>query len=227
MAQRGARQQSPNAIPHDSNGHSSREAINPDDFRAPLPETAPWAGDETIDYTQLQAPSFLLKPQAPKVNFKKVAARHVHNQEFVRRYECQESQIPYGVIRDKTNREVTYIVPQSLYEPLSDFIVYAHIELLINNEGDLFFMTVPFSTYQGHTFEYWVSMQEAMVEATTAWVKVLSNRNANRYYTRPPEVPIPDPEWPEIKWGELFSAAYKGRVLHPGHPFMRRLVGGK
>jgi hypothetical protein len=143
------------------------------------------------------------------------------------RHECDESHILYGIIRDENNRDVVYIVPAELYEELADFLVYAHFELLINTEGDLFFMPVMYSTYDGQTYEYWTSMQEAMVEATHKWVKILANRNSNRYFVREPQIPLADPRWPEVHWGELFAIAFKGRVLHQGHPFMRRLVGGK
>jgi hypothetical protein len=227
MAEKASKHQQQSAVPSESNRHNPHTDIDHDSLRAPAESIAPWAGDEDIDFTQLKAPFFLNKPQVKKTDLTKVAARKVHVQEFVRRYECEESQITYGIIRDANNRDVVYIVPPSLYDQLADFMVYAHIELLINSEGDLFFMAVPYATYQGETYEYWTSMQEAMVDATEGWVKILPNRNANRYRTRPPEVPLEDPTWPEIKWGELFAIAYKGKVLHSGHPFMRRLVGGK
>jgi hypothetical protein len=149
MAEKASKHQQQSAVPSESNGHNSHTEIDHDSLRAPAESIAPWAGDEDIDFTQLKAPSFLNKPQVKKTDLTKVAARKVHVQEFVRRHACEESQITYGIIRDANNRDVVYIVPPSLYDQLADFMVYAHIELLINSEETFFSWRFPTQPTKG------------------------------------------------------------------------------
>ncbi len=212
--------------PHESNGYQPNAALNPEELRAPIQETAPWAGDETIDYTQLKAPSFIQTPAKKPANPTKIVNRNLHTQEFVRRYECDESSIPFPIILDKNNRGVTYIVPPNLVELLAKHITYANFELVMNHEGDLILVTVPFADYHGNSNDYWTSKRDILAEATDRWVKLIPNLKIGKYEPDYPHIALEEPEWPEIQWGHLFSEAFKGRVLSMEHRAMRGLIGG-
>jgi hypothetical protein len=212
---------------HASNGHHAEATLDPEALRVKGDDAAPWAGDETIDYTKLRAPSFIQSPTKKPANPNKVVNRNLHTQEFVRRYECPESTVPFQVIQDKNNRGVTYIVPESLQDLLAKHIVYANFELIMNHEGDLIFVTAQFSDRHGNTNDYWTSKRDILAESTHRWLKLIPDVKAGRYEPDEPVIPIEEPEWPPIDWGALFSVAFKGRVLSTDHRAMRGLVGGK
>jgi hypothetical protein len=209
------------------NGHYETPVIDIETMRAKEVESAPWAGDETLDYTKLKAPDFLKTPTQKTPTRTKVTCRNLHNQEFVRRYECEQAAIPFRVIRDRNNRGTYYIVPDELSDLLAKFWVYANIELVITQDGDLIFVVAPFSDSRGNANDYWITLREILAEATHRWVKVLANTHANKYEPDYPVIELADPDWPEIDWGKLFGEAFKGKVLSHQHPAMRGLVGGK
>jgi hypothetical protein len=209
-----------------SNGHQETPVINIETMRVKEAASAPWAGDETLDYTKLKAPDFLKVPSQKPTSKIKVTSRNLHNQEFVRRYECEQAAIPFRVIRDRNNRSY-YIVPDELADVLAKFWVYANIELVITQDGDLIFVVAPFSDSRGNTNDYWVSLREILAESNHCWVKVLANTLANKYEPDYPQIELEEPDWPEIDWGKLFSEAFKGKVLSRQHPIMRGLIGGK
>jgi hypothetical protein len=212
-----------------NNGHHPDNVV---DFTAHAisasSEDAPWAGDETVDFRQMIAKSAVgAEVPKQKSDVKKVAARNPHNQEWIRRYECEEAQLPFWVIRDKNDRSVSYILPPEKVDMLAKYAVKAHIELLINQDGELFFCVVPFVDFYGNTYDYWETMQEVLQVATTECVKPLANRNGNRYEIERPPIAIPEPSWPEIDWGVLYGIAFRRRILRDGHPALKKFIGGQ
>jgi hypothetical protein len=210
-----------------SNGHHESPPVEAESLKAQGVVTPPWAGDEQIDFQSLRAPGFIVSPTKKPANPNKAVSRKLHKQDFIRRYECQESTIPYCVVLDENNRGVTYIIPPDLQDLLSKHTTYANIELVINQDGDLIFVTVPFADRFGNTNDYWTSKRDILAESTTRWVKLLANQSLRQYEPDYPQLPLEDPEWPEIHWGGLFSVAFQGRILHQGHRAMRGLVGGQ
>jgi hypothetical protein len=203
-------------------GHLDPEAMKVDVSVPPV-----WAGDEEVDYQKLRAPAFVLSPVKKPVTKGKAVSWNLHTQEFVRRYECPESAIPYAVVLEKMNRGSTLIIPETPQEVLAPHTTYANFELVINHDNELIFVTVPFSDRFGNTNEYWTSKREILAESTTRWVKLLADQSARKYVPDYPRVPLDDPEWPEeINWGALFSVAFQGHILHHGHRAMRGLIGG-
>jgi hypothetical protein len=206
------------------NGDGQIEATS---LKAQAVVTPPWAGDENIDFQNLRAPDFIVSPTKKPANPNKAVSRNLHSQEFVRRYECPESTIPYCVVLDKNNRGTTYIIPPDLQELLVKHTTYANLELVINHDGDLIFVTVPFADRFGNSNDYWSTKRDILAESTERWVKLLANQSLRKYEVDYPPFPLEEPEWPEIFWGGLFATAFQGRILHHGHRAMRGLVGGQ
>jgi hypothetical protein len=214
-------QAQPAQVSPNGDGHLDPEALQADVRVPPV-----WAGDEEIDFASLRAPSFVVSPAKKPASKQKAVSRNVHSHEFIRRYECQESTIPYAVILDKNNRGVTLIIPPTLQELLAAHATYANIELVINQDGELIFITVPFADRFGNTNEYWTSRRDIIAESTARWVKLIANPTTRKYDPDYPIIPIEDPEWPGIDWKILFAGAFQGRILHEGHRSMRGLIGG-
>jgi hypothetical protein len=223
MAQKFAKVQAqPAAGTRNGNGH-----LDPEAMKAAVSVPPVWAGDEEVDFQKLRAPSFVLSPVKKPVTKGKAVSRNLHSQEFVRRFECQESAIPYAVVLEKMNRGSTLIIPEALQALLAPHTTYANFELVINHDNELVFVTVPFSDRFGNTNDYWTTKREILAESTGRWVKLIADQSARKYVPDYPHVPLDDPEWPEgMDWGALFSVAFQGHILHHGHRAMRGLIGG-
>ena len=67
---------------------------------------------------------------------------------------------------------------------------------------------------------------EAARLAETKWVRVASNMAAGMYDTFEATGELPDPEWPELSFGEILRLAYRDRFINSAdHPVLQALRG--
>jgi hypothetical protein len=193
----------------------------------PMAKIPAWDSDEPEDFQALKAPDFMLRKQAavpPKI--REISSRRVSPQEYVYIWPGAGNGERYGVIRDRNDRDKTYIVPRDQYDILAKHVIYADIYLVKNNVGDLFFVTVPICTYSGGTNQSWTAFQAEFTKAAEGWQQFTWNDHKRCHEADPPVYPISNPEWGEIDYRSLLGAAFKGLVLRPGHPFRTKLLGG-
>ena len=66
----------------------------------------------------------------------------------------------------------------------------------------------------------------AVAHAETQWLRVDANMRAGAYDVSIATAPLPEPEWPEQTFEELFRLAFRGQVIDSlDHPVIRQLKG--
>jgi hypothetical protein len=210
------------------NGHvADSQPLDPSELSSPDTFTAPWTGEEDADFEALQAPEAFRTPTIITPKDTKILVRRPRKQEFVRVRPDPEYRKPYAIIQDERNREALYVVHPSMYEHLEGEYRFQLLVTAISNvEWEVFLWPLPLAEADGRTYEWWESGMEMARLAETGWVKIKTNRN--NYSAVPPYVPIEEPKWPEVPFGELFNRGFKGKVISTlDHPFVRRLRGGQ
>jgi hypothetical protein len=71
--------------------------------------------------------------------------------------------------------------------------------------------------------------QSAMIAAERArqcWVRVTSDRHLGAYELFEAPADLPEPEWPDISFQEIFDIAFRGRQIEDiDHPVLKQLRG--
>lgn len=69
--------------------------------------------------------------------------------------------------------------------------------------------------------------KQAVSMATKKWVAIVARRSANTYDLIEPEDIIPEPDWSVLPpFAEMVESAFEDHmVMHPDHPFLRKLRG--
>jgi hypothetical protein len=207
---------------------SEQDALESERLKAPLILKSPaWDSDEPEDFQALKAPGFMSRKSTSKPpRIREIASRRISPQEYVWIWPGDGNGESYGVVRDRNDRDKTYIVPNDQYDVLAKHVVYAEMWLVKNNVGDIFFVTVPVVTYSGGTNGAWDTFRTEFMKASEGWQQFTWNAQKRCHEADPPVYPIPNPEWGIIDYGVLFGAAFKGLVLRPGHPFRTKILGG-
>ena len=59
------------------------------------------------------------------------------------------------------------------------------------------------------------------------WIRIKSNMSLKAYEIFEAASAIPDPQWPELPFGEIVRIAFKDKVIRSlDHPVVKRLRGG-
>jgi hypothetical protein len=76
------------------------------------------------------------------------------------------------------------------------------------------------------TNDWHVSAATAAQQAMTKWIRMRANMSLRAYEIYLAESKIPDPEWPDLSFQELYRIAFKDRLINtPDHPVIKRLRG--
>jgi hypothetical protein len=79
----------------------------------------------------------------------------------------------------------------------------------------------------GRIDSYNESALAIVAEQSGRWIRVISNQQSRSYEVlESPRTELPAPKWPDGGFNELFSIAFKERVIRSlDHPFLKHLRG--
>jgi hypothetical protein len=132
---------------------------------------------------------------------------------------------PAAVIELREERE-TYLVLPHLAIELSGEFRLSTLYLAINRQGVAFVWPVPLPDEGGRRNLWSESAHDAAELAMASWVRVVPNLSLNGYEVLTTTLPLADPEWPKLSFGEVLKLAFRGSVIDSlDHPVVRRLRG--
>ena len=154
-----------------------------------------------------------------------VPVRKPTRQEFVRVHPDPAYRMQIALIELRDEGEV-YAVEQGLCAELPGEVIPKVLFTTITKQGVVLLWPIRLPGEDGRLDQWNRSALDAADLATKQWVKVVSDRALGAYGVFEATGNLPEPEWPEVSFGELVRVAFKGRVISTlDHPVLRRLRG--
>jgi hypothetical protein len=155
-----------------------------------------------------------------------VPVRKPIDQDFVRVHPSPQYRETMAFIELKDDRE-TYIVDLGAVPELQGECFFATLFTAISRTSVLFLWPVKIPAADGRTLDWHVSAATAAQHAMKNWIRIKSNMSLKAYEIFEAASAIPDPEWPELPFGEIVRIAFKDKVIRSlDHPVVKRLRGG-
>jgi hypothetical protein len=188
-------------------------------------ETAPAPSNDPLDLANLRLNQDFIETAGVKKLITTVPVRKPNKQDFIRVHPSEEYRSALALIELKEDREI-YVVPPHIAQELPGEYFSAVLYAAINRQKAVFLWPVRLPGEDGRGNIWHQSAQEAAEHAMKRWVRVTANMSLGAYEILEASATIPDPEWPDISFGELIRIAFKGRVIDSlDHPVVKRLRG--
>lgn len=132
-----------------------------------------------------------------------------------------------GVLELKEDGEI-YLVQPSLWDQLAGESTFGPRLFVtsINKQGTLFLWPIRLPSADGRHDEWSKSSMEAVIIATTSWVRVQANMNLGAYEVSEATGKLGDPEWPKLSFNDILRIAFRDRYIDTlDHPVLKRLRG--
>jgi hypothetical protein len=147
-------------------------------------------------------------------------------QDFVRVHRDPAFRLtPVGIITVKEDREV-FLVPPDMAQQLPGEFSVATLFTAINRQGVLRLWPAKLPGSDGKHNVWHRTEMEAAERAMESWIRVTANMalGANDIFEAVGD--LPDPEWPNISFGEILKIAFRDRIVdRVDHPLVQRLRG--
>lgn len=154
-----------------------------------------------------------------------VPVRKPSRQDFVRVRNDETWRLATAVLEFKDDRE-TFVVAPDVQRELPGELVPTMLFTAITRQGIVFIWPVRLPGPDGRHDEWNRSALEAAHLAMTNWVRVASNRSLGAYEVFQATAALPEPEWPEEGFEQVFGVAFKDHYIDSvDHPAVRRLRG--
>ena len=143
---------------------------------------------------------------------------------FVRTRPGDDWRAQFAMIERKEEGEC-YVVRPELAADLTDDVKQYMLVTSINRHGTIFLW--PARLPNGSRQDTWAdSALAAVTHAETSWLRVDANMRAGAYDVSIATAPLPEPEWPEESFDQLFRLAFRDMVIETlDHPVIRQLRG--
>jgi hypothetical protein len=183
------------------------------------------ASYDPLDIANLRLSQSFIETAGVKKLITTVPVRKPNKQDFIRVHPGEEYRSAVALIELKDDREI-YVVSPRIAGELSGEFFSAMLYTAINRQKVVFLWPTRLPGDDGRTMAWHESAQTSAELAMKHWVRVVANMSLGAYETLEALATIPDPEWPEISFGELIRIAFKGRVINNlDHPVVKRLRG--
>ena len=181
--------------------------------------------EDPFDLAKLRvSPDFLETTNVKKL-LTTVPVRKPGPQDFIRVHPSPAYRDLMAFLELKEDRE-TYLVDLGEVPELQGECFIATLFTAITRTGVLFLWPVRVPAAEGRTNDWHVSAAAAAEQAMKSWVRLKSNMSLRAYELFLAESKIPDPEWPEHTFSELYRIAFRDRLINrPDHPVIKRLRG--
>jgi hypothetical protein len=119
-----------------------------------------------------------------------------------------------------------YLVDLQSVPELQNECFIANLFTCITRQGVISLWPVKVPAAEGRANDWHTSAAEAANKGMSAWIRMRSNMSLRAYEIFLAENAIPDPEWPDLTFAELYRTAFRDRLInHSNHPVIKRLRG--
>ena len=183
------------------------------------------ASDDPYDLSRLRiTPDFLETANVKKL-LTTVPIRKPGPQDFIRVHPSPGYRETLALLDLKEDREV-FIVNLNAVPELQGECFIATVFTCITRTNVLFMWPIRVPATDGRTNNWHASAASAAQLAMGRWIRIRANMNLGAYELYEAENSIPDPEWPEMAFEQLYRIAFKDRLINgPDHPVIKRLRG--
>lgn len=200
------------------------EKAAPSENGQQTPEPAP----NPFDPARLRLPQDFGTTLGVKKALLTIPCRKPSKEWFLQVHPDESYRVQTAVLELKEEREI-YLVDPELWPELatseSTFGPRA-IFTAINRQGVVFLWPIRLPGPDGKLDDWNQSAIEAATMATGKWVRIAANMSLGAYDVFLATAKLPEPEWPEVSFGELLKVAFKNRYIDTfDHPVLLRLRG--
>ena len=180
---------------------------------------------EEFDIASLRIPSNFGASLGVKKILNLVPVGKPINSQFFRTHPSVDMQFSAMILAPKGTQE-TYLVSQHVAEHLPELIKPVTIILIIDRQGNLRLVPVPYPGPDGQRNPWHQSLLEALTLAKTVWLRISANMQNGGYDVYQARATLPSPEWPEHAMDEIIKIAFRGRIINDlDHPVVQGLFG--
>ena len=135
--------------------------------------------------------------------------------------------IQTGVIELKDQGEIYLVAPQLWHSLALEATFGPRLLVLSVTRGNVPFLWPVRLPGTGGRVDTWNrSALEAVQVAQERWVRVVANMALGGYEVLTATASIPEPEWPELTFGQILKIAFHDRIVETvDHPVLRQLRG--
>jgi len=145
--------------------------------------------------------------------------------QFFRSNPDEDMQFNAMLLAPKGSQE-SYLMSNSVAEHLSGLIKPVTLVLVIDRQGNLRLVPVPFPGPDGQRNPWHQSLLEALTLAKTDWLRISANMQSGGYDVFQAQATLPSPEWPKHTIDEIVKIAFRGRIINDlDHPVVQDLFG--
>jgi hypothetical protein len=181
--------------------------------------------DDPYDLSKLTLDQDFLETTNVKKLLTTVPVRKPGAQDFVRVHQSADYRRLMAFLESKEDRE-TFVVDLKAVPDLKVECFAATLFTAITRTGVVFLWPVRVPAADERTNDWHVSAATAAQQAMTKWIRMRANMSLRAYEIYLAESKIPDPEWPDLSFQELYRIAFKDRLINtPDHPVIKRLRG--
>ena len=156
----------------------------------------------------------------------KVPVRKPSKQEFVRVRSGEAYRLDTAVIELKEEQQTTFLISPDLRGELFQEILPVRLHTTINRQGVVAIWPCKLPGPDGRSNPWYETALQAAELAQTRWVRVVADMSLGGYQTYVASEALPDPEWPELSFGELLKLAFGDQYITSlDHPVVKRLKG--
>jgi hypothetical protein len=155
-----------------------------------------------------------------------VSVRRPDRQHWVCIHPGRDWRASVAVLEDKTNQRTYIVVPEIVPEVTADLVP----KLLVTyatRQGTTSLWPIRMPDEAGRLDTYNESALSIMEQYPGQWIRILPNQIDRCYdVLEMPAIELPAPKWPEGGFRQLFSLAFKNRVINSiNHPVLKALRG--
>ena len=119
-----------------------------------------------------------------------------------------------------------YILKSNLLNEVADHVYPIILFTAINDSGDLFLWPIRLPGPDGKLNRWHQSGLEAASLAKKEWVRLQPKRSLGGYEPQLPQGELPEPQWPDMSFQEIFRIAFKNYLIDDrDHPVLKKLRG--
>jgi hypothetical protein len=145
--------------------------------------------------------------------------------DFFRVHPEQAFRLDVPIIELKEEREVYLVAPEML-AGLPGLVKPRTLFTTISRQGVLRLWPVAFPEADGRRNDWARSAVDAADHAMRRWVRLVANMSLGAYEIYEAQGQLPEPEWPDLAFGEMLKIAFRDRIIdRPDHPVVQRLQG--
>jgi hypothetical protein len=188
------------------------------------PEVAP----DPFDPARLRLPQNFGVSLGVKKALLTIPVRKPSKEWFVQVHPDESYRLQTAVIELKEDRETHLVAPELWPELATSESTFGQraIFTAINRQGVVFLWPIRLPGHDGKLDDWNQSALEAATMAAGNWVRIAANMSLGAYDVFEATCKLPEPEWPDLLFGELLKTAFKSRYIDTlDHPVLRRLRG--